>query len=237
MKSVGIVRMVMSMANLYSISLADFTLNEFRQMLSSVELLPGRRILQEDITARFQALAVQGISNLQDVTEATKNADGMEKLARATGLSEEYLTILRREVNSYVTKPVNLKEIPGISVEWLEMLAAVEIKTSRQLWENATTPAERELLSQKTGLAPDVLLEMVKLADLVRVGGVGPVFARMLYEVGCDTVEKLAAAKAGELVEKIMEMNRVRGYTKVKLAVKDIEYCQNFARRLAKVVE
>ena len=44
---------------------------------------------------------------------------------------------------------------------------------------------------------------MVKLADLFRVYGVGPVFARLLFDGGADTVESLSQADSEQLFRQL----------------------------------
>ena len=38
-------------------------------------------------------------------------------ICKKTGLPVEYLTVLRREVNSYQPRPSNLKDFPGVNPE------------------------------------------------------------------------------------------------------------------------
>ena len=50
----------------------------------------------------------------------------------------------------------------------------------------------------------EVLLELVKLSDLSRASYVGPVFARLFYETGADTPEKLATSQPQELAAHVL---------------------------------
>lgn len=77
----------------------------------------------------------------------------------------------------------------------------------------------------------------MNLSDLARIGGVGPVFARMLYEAGVDTPEELVTRSPVALLERLREINQGKGYTRVMLSEKDIVYCVDKARELPKAIE
>ena len=49
------------MTDLYCIDLEQFSLKQFRQMLESKNILPGRTMLLEKMDKRFAALASMGI--------------------------------------------------------------------------------------------------------------------------------------------------------------------------------
>lgn len=71
----------------------------------------------------------------------------------------------------------------------------------------AESEQDRAELSALTGVPDDTLLELVKLSGLARVSYVGPAFARIIYEAGLDTPEKLADNPPEELCEKMRAVN------------------------------
>jgi predicted RecB family nuclease len=75
-------------------------------------------------------------------------------------------------------------------------------------------------------------MELVKLSDLVRVSGVGPVFARLLYEAGVDTIETLAQSTPEHLLERVCAVNEASQLTKVMPTLKDMRYCIELAQDL-----
>ena len=66
------------------------------------------------------------------------------------------------------------------------------IKDTKQLYERARSAEDRAELSTLAHVPDDAMLELVKLSDLARPPYVGPVFARLLYETGVDTIAKLS---------------------------------------------
>ena len=49
-------------------------------------------------------------------------------------------------------------------------------------------------LARTTKLAPEILTELVQLADMARINGIGAVFGLMLEEMGIHDVEESGAA-------------------------------------------
>jgi len=225
------------MVHQYYIDLEKFSLEKFRHILETSELLPGRKVLKERISERFEILESVGIANLKELIGVLKTKKRLERFSQESGLPKDYLVILRREANSYMPKPVNLKDIPGVAPENIERLASVGIKNTKNLFERARSRSDRAELSKLVEVPGDELLELVKLSDLARIGGVGPVFARLFYEAGADTLEDLSRWAAVELLERLHTINNEQGYTKVMANLKDVGHCIETARELPKVTE
>jgi hypothetical protein len=222
------------MSDTYYIDLSQISLAQFQERLETQELLPGRRILQEHIATRFRALAGMGISNLQELHEALKTKKRLSQFAQESGLSLEYLTILRREVNSYRPSPVTLSAFPGVDEDCVARLTAVTIKNSRHLFNQTCTAGQQTDLSQQTGIGVETLHELIALSDLVRISGVGPVFARMLYDVGVKSSAALAEAQAAPLFSQLCDLNKAKTYTKAAFTERDMATCIELAYMLPK---
>ncbi len=220
------------MTNLYCIDLEQFSLEQFRRMLETKDVPPSRRILLEKMDERFAALASMGVENLAELRAALKSKAKRETFSQESRMPLDYLVILRREVNSYVSKPFNLERIPGVNLEHVEKLAAVGIKHTKRLFKRALSPADRTALAEQTGVPNDTLLELVKLSDLARIVGVGPVAVRLFYDVNVDTLEVFLTHSVDELLEKVRAVEEG-----ASLGTKDIEYCLETARYLPKAIE
>jgi len=224
-------------ASQYHVDLEGFSLEKFRRNLESGEVLPGRKVLKEKIPERFQVLKAMGITNLKELMEALKTKKRLEKFAQESGLSQDYLVILRREANSHAPNPVNLRAIPGVAPKHVEKLAAVGIKHTKHLFDRAKSGSDRAELSGLADVPESDLLELLKLSDLARVSGVGPVFARLLYEAGAHSLAELVRCAPDELCERVNAINQEKGYTQVTISLRDIVYCVEIARELPKVIE
>lgn len=220
------------MADLYCIDLEQFSLEQFKHMLETKDILPGRRILLEDMEKRFAALASMGIKNLSELRAALRNQAKREAFAQKSGLPLDYLVILRREINSYLSRPFNLEKIPGVNPEYVERLAAVGIKHTKHLFKRALSPADWAALAEAANVPDDALLELVKLSDLARIVGVGPVSVRALYDAGIETPEAFLTYSVEELLAKVRAVEEMAASTR-----KDIEYCLETAQYLPKAIE
>ena len=222
------------MADKYHISLEEVKLEEYVKILESKELLPGRSILKDNIQDRFSIIRSEGVNNLKELLEKLKTKKKMDEFAYKTRLPLDYLLILKREINSYLPNPVNLKYFPGINLDYVEKLAVMGIKNSKHLMNKVQNTEELYKLSKESDIPQNELLEIIKLSDLVRISGVGPVFARMILDTRTDTAAKMADAHAELLFKELKKINAEKNYTKAKFTQKDVQYCIDFAKKLPK---
>ena len=66
--------------------------------------------------------------------------------------------------------------------------------------------------------------ELSSLCNLVRINGVGPAAARVLYEGGYTNIGEIAHAKANKLLERMIAANGNERYYKAKLGEKDMQF-------------
>jgi predicted flap endonuclease-1-like 5' DNA nuclease len=224
------------MSGSYHLDLQDISLDQYKQTLKSAELIPSRRILKEEIDGRFSRLQAQGISDLAEFLSAVKSAERIAGLARKTDLSVDYLTLLRREVNALLPKPSNLRDFPGVDPATIGKLATLGIKNSKQLFESALSGEQRAELARQAGIDPEELLELVKLSDLSRLYGVGPVFAKLLYDAGVDSVEAIARADSARLFDKLSKAYLAAGNSRVDFKERDIAFCIQMAGHLPRPI-
>jgi hypothetical protein len=221
----------------YFIELESFHLSTFRETLETGDVLPSRKILKEDLATRFGMLESQVITKLSQLMDCLKTDDKLKSFSEKTGLPEEYLTILRREVNSFLPKPRSLAEIPALQAEHLSRLNKNGIRQTKQLFERVRTAEQRTLLAQECQVPEQLVLELAKLSDLTRINGVGAIFARILYETGVNTIELMAQADAKTTFNKVLKINEEKHYTEARVTLKDIQYCIDYAKKLPKGIE
>lgn len=221
----------------YYINLENYSLNSFKEELTQSELLPSRKVLKEKIDTRFRILKENGVINLQDLSNFLKTPKKTRKFAQITGLPEDYLLILRREVNSYQPKPVNLEKFPNIENRTISKLNSEGIKNTLHLFERVKTPSGRNKLAKEGGINEKEILELTKLTDLSRVKWIGPVFARIFVDSGIDTVNILSKSDSKDLYKKLVDVNNIKCYTKAKFTEKDIMTCINVSKLVPDVIE
>jgi len=99
------------------------------------------------------------------------------------------------------------------------------------------TKEGRNKLSKTTNLPVDSILELVKLSDLARIPGVKKVRARLYYESGLDTLEKMAACNNEELRNISAEWINKTGFKGSPPTLKEAEHTVTMAKFLKKYVE
>jgi hypothetical protein len=206
----------------YYINLSSMSIDSYKAKLESSDLLPSRIILKDKLDERFNYLKSIGINNVFELQQTLKKKNKFEELANVSCLSNDYLTILLREINSIQPKPNKIKEFVGIAPVTISKLEQLGIKDTVALFDKVTTPKSRKELSIKAGIDELEILELTKLTDLSRIKWVGATFARMLYDVGIDTVEKASKADHVELHKKINQINKEQNYFKGQIGLNDM---------------
>lgn len=98
-------------------------------------------------------------------------------------------------------------DIEGVGESYASKLKECGIDTVAKLLEVGCMPKGREELSETTGISKKLILKWVNHADLFRIDGVGPQFAELLEASGVDTVKELRHRNAGNLADKVTEVN------------------------------
>jgi hypothetical protein len=225
------------MKNDYHVDLEKYSLDKFKKDLDESELIPSRMILKEDISSRFGVLKDNDIFNLQDLVNVLKTPKKAKEFAQKSGLPQDYILILRREVNSYTPTPVNLDKFPGIDADNITKLKKEGIKNTAHLFKKIKTPKDRKNLAAELDIPPAEILELAKLTDLVRIKWVGPIFARIFLESGIDNALKVSQADANPFYKKLIAINKEKGYTKGNFVENDVKLCIKVAAMLPQVIE
>ena len=130
-----------------------------------------------------------------------------------------------------------LKDFRGISPEHVKKLADVGIRNVKQMLEAGRTSDRRKELSAKTGVPAEAILELVKLSDLARLQGVKSIRARLYYDAGVDTAEKLANWDPKELRAMLIKFVEKTGFEGIAPLPKEAESTVAEAKKLPKIVE
>lgn len=212
----------------YHINPKEYSIQYLEENLFSRELIPSREPLKEDMQTKFSLLRNVGIQSLDDLLRRLKNKKALEETAAESGISVEYLTLLRREANSYLPNPVPLNKFSGILDDNLFNLKEQGINNSRHMYEKAGSDSDRKQLSEITGITMDVLEELVGLSDLVRAYGVGPVFARVLYDTGIHSIRELVKFSP----EEIIQLYEDKFHQKADFSLRDMNFSLDIAKSL-----
>lgn len=221
------------MKDQYELDFEKYSLQKFYDNLRTRDMIPSRKILKDDLEKRFKILKENGITNLKELAAALKTKQKIEFFANVTGLEKEYLILLNREANSYHPNPIRLDKFTGLKSKDIEGLNSIGIKNTKQMINQAGTKEQRIQLSKKTGIPCKNLDEIVCLSDLARAYGVGPVFARMIYDLGIQTIKDFAAVSAEEFI-RLYEKETQK---KADFGVNEIQFSLELAKDLEQIIE
>ncbi len=222
---------------MFSIDLQKITVAEFSQILKSIDLLPGRRILLNNLDQVVLQLNENKVKNLADLQTLLKNKSKYSNIADMLSTTEAYLTVLNREINSYQSKPVDIKKIDVFSDNELNLLAAIKIKTTKDIYNRLQLKSERNKISIMTNIPGDKLVEALEISDLLRITGVGLVFANILREIGINNTSVFMNSTVESILGQYHRINQKKGLTRANLGTKDIEYCKRFGSKLDQDIE
>ncbi len=182
----------------YNLDLKCLSVQAYKGLLKSQNLLPSRRLLWQDIDDNFALFEDLGISDIANLKKVLSTPAKIKSFAADNGLFENYLTILKREIGSLEQKPVPITNFPDMDTLLISRLNAAGIKTSKDYYESGRSESG----------------ELFCLCDLVRINGVGAVAAKVFYEAGYKSVSAVAHADAAVCLKKQRISTKLRIITK-----------------------
>lgn len=221
----------------YYIDLINISIGKYRNILKSADLLPSRLILKDDIDGVFNVIKKQQIKNVDELQNVLKNKNKVQDFSKKSGIPEDYLKILIREIKSYRQKPNNIKDFPGIAENVILQLKNFGIINTLQIFDKILTPQSRNEISNQTGISENEIIKLAKLTDLSRIRWVNHTFAYVLLEAGYDTAEKVADADYKELYEKVKKLNEEREIYKAHIGLHDMKLCVDAAKDVSLEIE
>jgi predicted RecB family nuclease len=130
-----------------------------------------------------------------------------------------------------------LRDFMGVNPKQITKLAAIGVKTTGQMLSAGQTAESRVNLAGKAGIPVEVVVELVKLSSLARLPGVKGIRARLYYDAGVDTVEKLAEYEPDTLLRITAEFVRATAFPGIAPLPKEVSSTIATARKLPKLVE
>ena len=133
--------------------------------------------------------------------------------------------------------PFRLKEFRGVNPEYIGRPEARGIKSAEQMLTAGRTKRQRTTLARETSIPEDAILELVKLSDLARLPGVKGIRARLYYDAGVDSIEKMANWEPEALRTMVMEYVERMGFDGIPPLPKEVSSTVANARKLPKMAE
>jgi len=216
----------------YYINLKNISIDDYKRILNSADLIPSWMVLKENIDENFDIIKELEIQDLDALQETLKTKKRLHEFSEKSGLSEDYLIVLRRMINGYHPKPNKIIDLPDIEEDVVERLEAIGIKNTLQLYCKVLTAEDRDKLSQSTGINKGIILRITRLADLSRIRWVNHTFAYVLLEAGYESALGVANADYRNMYEEIKQLNEEREIYKANIGINDMKRCVESAKDL-----
>lgn len=214
----------------YHIDAENINLADLQKRIEETDLVPSRASLLEKLGPKMKILERHGISTLACLRDELKTAKRLEAVARATGIEVQYLTLLRREVESYFPKPFALKNFDWLPASEIAKLQRNGIKDTAALYEATDTRQKRTAFVKSSGIDGTVIETLAQLADLTRVQWASPTAARMVVESGYKSAAELAKADPDELDKAFLRVNAGNRLFKGRIGLRDVKRLIQAAR-------
>jgi len=133
--------------------------------------------------------------------------------------------------------PFKLKDFWGVDPAVVQALQSHSIRTAEQMLAAGCSRAGRAALAKQTGLTEKAILELVLLSDLARLPGVKGIRARLYYDAGVTSVQKMAGWEPQALLRVTAEFVQRTGFAGVPPLPKEVSSTIANARNLPAVVE
>ncbi len=212
----------------FHMDLEKYSLKKFRKSLKSRKMIPSRVSLKENIDERFNILEKFSILNNQQLIDTLKTKEKIVEFSKLSGLPTDYLILLNREAKSFLPNPCRLDKFSGIEKKYFAILEEHNIKNTRQFFNLANNELARIQLAHSTNIPISILEELFGLSDLSRVYGVGPVFARMIYDLGVHSIKSFLTYSGEEFIEIYEE----KTHKKADFSIHDIDFSLELAKEL-----
>ncbi len=214
----------------YHIDLKSISIDKYKEVLKSTNLIPSRMILKENTSNNLDIIKSHNIQNLEVLQKTLRDKNKLQELSKKFGISVRFLEVLRVEINGYLRKPNRIKDFSCIDEGIVLGLEKLGLKNTMKLYEEVLTKEKRNELSNKTGISKKDIMQLTKLTDLSRIRWVNHTFAYVLLEAGYDTVEKVANADYMQMYEVIKKLNEERKIYNAHIGANDMKLCIQSAK-------
>jgi hypothetical protein len=131
----------------------------------------------------------------------------------------------------------NLQDFLGVSRQHMQALRKEGVFTSEHMLKVGRTEEGRRRLAEKTGVPLRAVLELVKLADLSRIVGLKRKRARLYYDAGLDTLDKIAQWDSEKMQQMFVEFVDRTGFDGSPPTPGEAAFTVKLARYLPRIVE
>ncbi len=199
-------RLAISFGYPFVCSAYNFTLS---QLIDYTDRLLGADTRQRyteyasKLIALFEKLIQAGVDDVQDLKIRTSSRAQLELFTQMSGIeASDTANVLKYLIYWFIPNEKYLSGLVKDNLrlnEVLKMLAGLGIRTNLKLLQAGINAAGRSTLVEKSGLSPDIITNVVNLADFSRLPWTSKATISNIIEAGYGSLRRLASANSEQL--------------------------------------
>lgn len=211
----------------YFIDFESMTLDELKALILSTDLVPSRLLLKEQIDENFEKISSMDIYRADILIKILKNKKKLEIFSNESGINQQYLILLIRELSGYLNTENKWKDFDMLPDSLIASLLQMNISNTKKYFEKYY--ADSSCLDP---FGKDTLDMLLALSDLSRIRWVNHTFACVLYKLGYHCVKEVSTADPYTLFEEVNAYNHTYKLYKGTIGLRDMERCIHAAKQL-----
>lgn len=207
----------------YYLNAEKISLDELQKRIEEIDLVPSRSSLLENIKDNFAILKEHGYVTLADLRRELKNSKNIPSISKKTGIGSDYLTLFRREIESYFPKAFPISTFDWFPKKDISKLEKQGYKNTALLFDVLGSSKKRAEISTDLGIDTQIINALSCLVNLTRIQWISPLAARMLVSAGYNDAKSVAKANAEKMCNELDRVNRENKFFKGKIGLRDIK--------------
>lgn len=207
----------------YNPELNKISLQKYKEILKNKTLIPSRVMLKDGIDNKIDILKNLGYENLEQLLKDLKNKKKFQSLLEKSKIDENYLTNLKRVINSMIPKANKFEDFIFLDHNLVTKLQDAGLQNTKVFYEKFFEKTDIEEMESELEMSKENLIMLLNLSDISRIQWVNHTFAYVLYASGYDTLEKVKNADYQVLYKTIRAANSNKQLYKGNIGLNDMK--------------
>lgn len=186
---------------------------DIKKRISESDLVSSRMVLLENLDDNFRKLEACGYDTPDKLRDGLKSKKRLEFVHEESGLSIDYLKILKRELESYFPKKIKLTDFIYADQTVVGRCIQDGVKDSIVFYEQY----------KGIDIEDNALKTLYNQVQLTRIQWVSPMAAEMFIQAGYTSPEIIRNSDAEQFCSDVMEVNRVHKFFKGNIGLRDMK--------------
>ena len=164
---------------IYGNDLSKIHILKYKHYLKLQDLNPSRQVLQENIEKNLKILQKTGLKYLSELKKALLTSSEIDKLSKETGISSEYLNMLKIELIIFENnedsitsfRDIIFEDQTVIDTKTIIILEKKRINNTKDFYEYYYKNNNEKKISEDLGISSGMVKRLISLSDFIRING------------------------------------------------------------------